>query len=150
MPASDERGLTQEGREAIWRSRYLSARRGFHSDAEMAEALGLDASQVEHWKSGHAPSPEDREKLVAVDVVVELLSDFLEQGSVSKWLEGHNAHLGGARPIDLLKNGRLPEVIDAIQAEKTVATRERWRQRASSGSFVLVAKRTDQLRTHPL
>ena len=33
------------------------------------------------------------------------------------WLIGHNAHLGGARPIDLLRLGEGEDVLDALRSE---------------------------------
>lgn len=59
--------------------------------------------------------------VVGLDTVVELLSGYLEPSSIPKWLLGHNAHLGGRRPIDLLREGNLSDVIQAIEALKSGA-----------------------------
>ena len=40
---------------------------------------------------------------------------------VAKWLRGTNAHLGDRRPIDVIRQGRLSEVVAAIEAEKAGA-----------------------------
>jgi hypothetical protein len=37
------------------------------------------------------------------------------------WLKGINAFLGNQRPIDLLRNGRVSEVIAAIEQTETGA-----------------------------
>jgi transcriptional regulator with XRE-family HTH domain len=100
--------------------RYWSARRAFDSDAEMAEVLGVHRSNITRWKHGET-SPENDELLVMLDVVVTLLTGFLEPETIPKWLGGINAHLGHRRPLDVLRLGHLSEVIRAIEAEKAGA-----------------------------
>lgn len=100
--------------------RIESARRAFPSDASIAEAIGVNRSQVRRWREGTtAPSPEAADRLVGLDAVVELLSGYLEPTTIRKWLEGFNAHLGNRRPIDVLREGNLSEVIAAVQALKS-------------------------------
>jgi transcriptional regulator with XRE-family HTH domain len=100
--------------------RYQSARRAFGTDTEMAEVLGVHRSNITRWKQGKT-SPKDSELLVMLDVVVTLLTGFLEPESIPDYLRGFNAHLGNRRPIDVLRLGRLSEVIRAIEAEKAGA-----------------------------
>jgi len=101
--------------------RYRTARRAFASDAEMARAFGVDRSRVSRWKRGEAPDAANAERLVALDATVALLSGYLAESSIPKWLGGTNAHLGNRRPIDVIRDGRLSEVIAAIEAEKSGA-----------------------------
>jgi|GEM_PF-569560 len=101
--------------------RLQSARRAFETDADLADLLGVDRAQPARWRAGQAPDPANREKIVALDVVVELLSGYLSPSSIPKWLNGTNAHLGNRRPIALLREGNLSEVIAAIEAEKSGA-----------------------------
>lgn len=98
--------------------RYAIAKRAFSSDAEMANELRVHRSQITRWKQGAAPDAQNAEKLVGLDVVVSLLQGFLETESIPKWLRGINAHLGNRRPLDVLREGRLSEVIRAIEAER--------------------------------
>jgi len=103
-------------------ARLESARRAFPSDAQVAEALGVDRAQVKRWREGRtAPGPENADRIVGLDTAVELLSGYLEPSSIPKWLMGLNAHLGDRRPIDLLRRGNLAEVIAAIEALKSGA-----------------------------
>lgn len=97
--------------------RYRSARRAFDSDADLAAVLGVHRSNVTRWKRGET-SPENEELLVGLDVIVTLLTGFLEPESIPDWLRGFNAHLGNRRPLDVLRMGQLSEVIRAIEAEK--------------------------------
>lgn len=101
--------------------RYCTARRAFASDAEMAETLDVHRSQITRWKQGTVPDSENSEKLIGFDVVVSLLDGFLHLETIPKWLRGVNAHLGNRRPIDVLREGRLSDVIRAIEAEKSGA-----------------------------
>lgn len=105
---------------AFHRVRLASARRAFPSDAQIAEALGVDRAQVKRWREGRTePGPENADRIVGLDAAVELLSRYLEPTSIPKWLMGLNAHLGDRRPIDLLREGSLSEVIAAIEALKS-------------------------------
>lgn len=100
--------------------RLDSARRAFPSDAQVAEALGVDRAQVKRWYEGTTvPGPESADRIIGLDAVVELLSGHLEPSSIAKWLGGFNAHLGDRRPLDVLRQGSLSEVIAAIEALKS-------------------------------
>lgn len=117
------RGLSaiyaDRGRRTALRVEFV--RRAFDSDAAMSRALGVDRSRIARWKSGEPADPANVERLVAIDTAMELLSGFLDDRSIPKWLAGTNAHLGNRRPIDVLTNGRLSEVVAAIEAEKSGA-----------------------------
>jgi uncharacterized protein (DUF2384 family) len=130
MPTGDttprpRRAGTQPG--AAMHPRYYavrleSARRAFASDAKMADALGVNRAQVKRWRQGQTePGPGNAERVVGLDAAVELLTGYLEPASIGKWLLGHNAHLGDRRPVDLLREGNLSEVIAAIEALKSGA-----------------------------
>lgn len=58
---------------------------------------------------------------VSLDAVVSLLRGFLEKEIIIDWLFGINAHLGDRRPLDVLRDGRLSEVVAAVEAEKSGA-----------------------------
>jgi hypothetical protein len=112
--------LSEEGRRML-EVRIQSARRAFSSDAELAAALGVDRAQPGRWREGQSPDPENVERLVGLDVVIELLSGYLSPTSIPKWLHGVNAHLGDRRPVEVLRAGSLADVIGAIEAEKSGA-----------------------------
>jgi hypothetical protein len=102
--------------------RLESARRAFTSDAQVAEALGVDRAQVKRWREGRTePGPENAERIVGLDAAVALLSRYLEPSSIPKWLLGYNAHLADRRPVDLLREGNLSDVIAAIESLRSGA-----------------------------
>ena len=127
MPQSARQKRGAEGRRVaagarggFYPVRIESARRAFPSDAQLAEALGVDRAQVKRWREGRTrPDPENADRIVGLDAVIELLSGYLEPTSIPKWLFGINGHLGDRRPIDLLRQGNLSEVIAAIEALKS-------------------------------
>lgn len=101
--------------------RLASARRVFPSDSELARALGVNRSQVLRWKQGQAPASETMDRLTALDTVVQLLTGYLSDSSIPKWLNGINAHLDDRSPLFLLRAGQLGQVVGAIEAMKSGA-----------------------------
>lgn len=100
-------------------ARVASARRIFQSDAEMADVLGVDRSRVGRYRQGEEPSAEVASTLLGLDVAVTMLDSFLEPEVVGDWLFGVNAQLGNRRPVDVLRDGRLSEVVAAIEATRS-------------------------------
>jgi hypothetical protein len=101
--------------------RLDSTRRVFGSDAALARALAVDASQVARWRRGQRPDEANGDRLAALDAVVEMLDGWLSPGRSLKWLEGANANLGGRSPLAALRSGDLPGVIAAVRVLKSGA-----------------------------
>ncbi len=123
LPTGRSRGVPTEPDDRGHRiaARCDFARRAFGSDAELARILGVDRSRISRWRQGDVPDPVNADRVVGIDAVVELLSGFLDDRSIPKWLFGVNTHLGDRRPVDVLVSGRLSEVIAAVEAEKSGA-----------------------------
>lgn len=119
--SATDAGLPPDAAILIRRARYASVRPAFASDAEMAAALGADRSRAARWKAGAAMDAPRWASLQALDTVVGLLRGWLEPTTIPKWLRGVNAHLGNRRPLDVLRDGRLSEVVAAIEAEQSGA-----------------------------
>ena len=49
--------------------------------------------------------------------VADLLHSLYRPEAADAWLRGHNAHLAGARPIDLLELNEAASVVDALNIE---------------------------------
>jgi transcriptional regulator with XRE-family HTH domain len=109
---------TQEDFVAV---RLDSARRVFESDAQVARALGVDPAQVSRWRQGQTPDPLNRDRLTALDSVIEMLSGYFNPGRIRKWLGGANANLGDRSPLQALRQGNLPGVLAAVHVLKSGA-----------------------------
>ena len=110
----DERGV-------IRGATYFLVRSAFPSDAAIAEFAGIDRSRVTRFKQGKNLEPDTAALLDAVGATVTQLRGFLDDDAIPEWLRGANAHLAHRTPLDVLRTGRLSEVIAAIEAEKSGA-----------------------------
>ena len=91
------------------------------SQAQVARALDVDRSRVSRWLTDEEPDRENLLKLEAVEFALSRLQSTYQRTTAMKWLFGFNAHLGNARPIDLLTRGRVSDVLRAIEADETGA-----------------------------
>lgn len=83
----------------------------------VARVLGVSTSQPSRWRSGREQvSPENRRKLADLDYVLDRLLIELYPDEVGMWLTSPNAHLGGARPADVLQLRGAAAVLPAIDA----------------------------------
>jgi uncharacterized protein (DUF2384 family) len=105
----------------IRKYKFLLARSAFNSDSAMAEAFGVDRSNMTRWKRGAGLSPDNSDKIEGIETVVALLLEVLSPSTIPKWLRGINAHLDNRRPLDVIMAGRLSEVIAAVENERTGA-----------------------------
>jgi hypothetical protein len=110
----DERGV-------IRGATYFLVRSAFPSDAAIADFAGIDRSRVTRFRQGKNLEPDTAALLDAVGATVTQLRGFLDDDAIPEWLRGANAHLAHRTPLDVLRTGRLSEVIAAIEAEKSGA-----------------------------
>lgn len=88
----------------------------------VADLLGVARSQPSRWRSGQERlSPESRRRISDLDHVLDRLLLELHPDQAGLWLTGPNPHLGGARPIDVLKLRGAAAVLPAIDALATGA-----------------------------
>lgn len=91
-------------------------RESFGNQSALANVLGVDRSSVTRWLQGKdAPDAENEEKIAGLRYVMTRLSKLFNHEAAASWLKGINAHLGNQRPLDLLRKGRIAEVISAIE-----------------------------------
>lgn len=110
-----------EPAQCIQRAYYLEARKAFTSDAALAEAMGVHRSQVTRWSQGRSAQAENAWLLRDLAAAVSRLADFYQGSTINRWLFGANPDLDGEQPMELLRQGRLPEVLMAIQAQTSGA-----------------------------
>ena len=121
-PPPSERGRRRRaGAHVRVTDRLDAVTRVLGSDAAVAQALEVSRAQPKRWREGQTPDPENRDRIIGLDAVIALLSGYLAESSIPKWLNGVNARLGDRRPISVLREGRASDVIAAIEAEKSGA-----------------------------
>ncbi len=104
------------------RERVAALVEDFGSRAKTAQALRVDRSRVTRWlDEGAEPDEKNRLTIDAVEFALARLMVRYRRETALKWLSGFNAHLGDARPIDLLAAGRVSEVLAAIEADEAGA-----------------------------
>ena len=91
----------------------------FSSDAELAEWLGINPNLLARYVNGHRPRGQTAWRLIGLDAVLAALEQVLDPRVSPDWLLGINAHLGDRRPLDVLQEGRVAEVMSAVEAERT-------------------------------
>jgi hypothetical protein len=96
--------------------RHLAETLGGQS--EVARILRVDRSRITRWLASDVPDPQNQAKLDALDFVVSRLLQHFHPETARKWLFGMNAHLGNRRPIDLIGQNRVAEVIAAIEQDE--------------------------------
>ncbi len=91
---------------------YLRARRGFATDQQMAEIIGVHRSRLIAWKQGtEVPNPANAQLLSHLAVVVQELEEFLDPDVIPDWLLTEQFTLGNCTPVEALRGGRLSEVL---------------------------------------
>src|SRR5262249_30569145 len=65
--------------------------------------------------------PLNAEKIGLLELVWSNLRRLYEADAARAWLFGLNPHLGDRRPIDVIRTGRVEELMRAIRAERADA-----------------------------
>ena len=107
--------------ESLARRKLESLVEDMGSQAQVARALEVSPSRVSRWLRDEEPDRDNLIKLQSVEFALSRLQATYRRPTALKWLYGFNAHLGGARPIDLLNRGRVSDVLRAIEADETGA-----------------------------
>jgi len=84
----------------------------------LAELLQVSRSQPSRWRTGaEGLAATNQRAVLDLDYVVTRLHQLWTPDVAEIWLQSPNAHLGGATPLDLLRQRGVAEVIAAIDAE---------------------------------
>ena len=96
----------------------LLKRRAAIRSVDVANMLGTTPETVSRWKQGRAyPRPRKENLLVDLEYVVERLSEFYSDPRTARaWLYSRHKYFNGLRPADLIQEGQIEEVLEAIQA----------------------------------
>lgn len=97
------------------RTRWLSDVVG--GRARLAEMLGVSASQTSRWAAGQErPGIQVAPLLIDLEHVLARIRLVWAEPAATTWMVSHNAHLGGARPVDVLRLHGPGPVLDALDA----------------------------------
>ncbi len=78
---------------------------------DIAQLMGTTPETVSRWNTGKIePQPGRLEKLLMLEWMIDELSEFFSPDEARLWLYSPNRMLGGSRPADLIKDGRIGEV----------------------------------------
>ena len=102
-------------------SKVQALRHDFRSAAQLADMLGVSQSQVTRWLRGAGIDPLNAEKVDLLELVWSSLLRLYERDAALAWLFGVNPRLGDQRPIDLVRRGRIEDLMRAIRAERSDA-----------------------------
>jgi hypothetical protein len=88
------------------------------SPAELAMLLGTTTRTIERWRRGEAlPQRQARERLEQFERLAERVrNSFTSPDGAAAWLHADSRYLGGMRPLDALRAGRLDRVEAALEA----------------------------------
>jgi len=89
--------------------------------AAAARLLDVDRSMVTRWRRKAPISREMARRIVDLHDVLSRALQVMQPRVLMDWLTGNNAHLGGARPIDVLALRGAAPVIAALQAFEDLA-----------------------------
>ena len=85
--------------------------------ARLAELLGVSASQTSRWAAGQErPGIQVAPLLIDLEHVLARARLVWAEPAASTWMVSANAHLGGARPVDVLRLSGPGPVLDALHA----------------------------------
>jgi DNA-binding transcriptional regulator YiaG len=83
---------------------------------EVANLLGTRPETVSRWNQGRAYPHASTEKiLLELEYIVDQLSDFYEPNEARQWIFSRQKNLAGQSPAELIRNGRIDEVLRLVQ-----------------------------------
>lgn len=83
---------------------------------DIANILGVSPPTVTRWSKGEAGPTIDKQRIIAeLRWVAERLADFYAPDEARLWLQSGHPQLGGARPYELIGEGRTAEVLEVIE-----------------------------------
>lgn len=95
------------------RTRWLAEVVG--GGARLAELLGVSASQTSRWAAGQErPGIQVAPLLIDLEHVLARVRLVWAEPAATTWMTSTNAHLGGARPVDVLRLHGPGPVLDAL------------------------------------
>lgn len=90
------------------------ARRGL-TVAEIGDVTKVSERSVQNWAAGrNTPEGKSRDLLLELKYVIDGIADVYEDEGIEIWLHSRQRMLGGQTPLELMRDGRFEEVLDAV------------------------------------
>jgi uncharacterized protein (DUF2384 family) len=102
-------------------TKIRALKRDFRTGSALADLIGVSRSQVTRWLGGAGIDPLNAEKIDLLELVWSNLLRLYDAETARAWLLGLNPHLGDRRPIDVIRAGRIEDLMRAIRAERADA-----------------------------
>jgi DNA-binding transcriptional regulator YiaG len=84
-------------------------------DFEVANLLGTRPETVSRWNHGRAyPRVKTEKKLRDLEYIIDQLADFYEPNEARQWIFAPQKRLGGISPAELIRSGRIDEVMRLV------------------------------------
>lgn len=100
---------------AIARKLTAIQEKGAMRSIDVANLLKTRPETVSRWNQGKAfPRPEAEKQLLALEFIIDQLSDFYEPREARLWLYAPQRLLGNASPAELIQDGRSQDVIAVV------------------------------------
>lgn len=113
--APRQRALAGDDPLAAERTRWLSMAVG--GSGALADMLGVSRSQTSRWASGRErPGVTFAPLLIDLEHVLARVRLVWSEPAATSWMTSENAHLKGARPVDVLRLHGPGPVLDALDA----------------------------------
>ena len=89
--------------------------KGAMRDVDVASLLGTQPETVSRWDDGRAyPEAIAEKTLLEVEYIVDLLADFYQPDEAREWIFSSQKLLSGSAPADLIREGRVDEVLRLV------------------------------------
>lgn len=82
--------------------------------AKLASVLGVERSTVSRWLKGHAPGAPHAAQVSALEYVLSEAEHVFGAAGARKWLRGLDPKLGDRSPEEMLRLGRVADVVRAL------------------------------------
>ncbi|WP_032391699.1 hypothetical protein [Rhodococcoides fascians] len=83
------------------------------TQAELGKVVGAATRSVQNWANGqNFPRGKSVVRLLDLHTIVQILADSYTDEGIDIWLHARNRNLDMQRPIDLLIDGQIDEVLD--------------------------------------
>ena len=92
------------------------------SAREVAHLLETTPQTVSRWRNGRsAPRPNSLARLLRLKWLTDQLGQVYDPDEARLWLFSPHRDMAGKRPVDLIRNGRIEDVLTIIDRLQTAA-----------------------------